>query len=646
MALSDILRARQAQKKTEINWKKEAEFLRAKFKREEMLRKEEKEREKKRRIQEDEERRRLKKLADDEAERIHKTKEYFQLDRLMRKHPEEGNPKYYGDNIASIHGTWIPHGDGSLFFEDKKFFEGKWVKGTMHGKAIFTHEDGSIWEGNFRMGAIHGVGYLTVNDKREEVLAYNNVIHCYRSELYDGKQVEINDPTLRIGNSSRPRVTLMSHRKGWSFKCRFHDEVHPRERFVDFSTLKSFKVLHHLPLVYDMTRFDVPTEADVRYNYWNDVFGQPTRPKLGHAGGRFTASMKPKGVYIKTPEEKAKSEYDENIFESQEMGIGKTLMKLEKERVAAEKLAAWNKSLAEKRELEEAKRNEMVEKEEARVMAEAQAAQLEKKQQHRAEEEARLAQVKRENEKWDKRDNARGQLEASRALSRERSKRESQQFLQTFALEPLSKDAHVQPNARCLAADSPHQMESALAVMKYKESKLTTKAIRTLPRIQSRYAGNRYNYFGQSSSISELWTVKLIRTIVKFTYYDDYLGSSAESTAAFIGFSLDSEMTDNTKNSMSVLPLKDEETRIYIYDNLSGISFEMSDRQLSADTLEVFLFEDKRGQEPSKIGSAFFDFDVIKSKVGDEVEFVGPFHDGDDELGSIQVTITLTPLHV
>lgn len=106
---------------------------------------EEKERNRIQNIERIEEERRLKKIADDEIERKYKTKEYVKLDYLMRPSPEVGNPMYYGDNISTVHGTWIPHGQGSLHFEDKKFFEGKWVNGIMHGAACFTQDDGTIW---------------------------------------------------------------------------------------------------------------------------------------------------------------------------------------------------------------------------------------------------------------------------------------------------------------------------------------------------------------------------------------------------------------------------------------------------------------------------------------------------------------------
>ena len=71
---------------------------------------EEKERQRKQKLEQIAEEKHLKKIADDEIECIYKTKEYIQLDYLMRPSPAEGSPMYYGENIASVHGTWIPHG--------------------------------------------------------------------------------------------------------------------------------------------------------------------------------------------------------------------------------------------------------------------------------------------------------------------------------------------------------------------------------------------------------------------------------------------------------------------------------------------------------------------------------------------------------
>lgn len=370
---------------------------------------------------------------------------------------------------------------------------------------------------------------------------------------------------------------------------------------IDFSTLRSFKILHHLPLVYDQTRFDIPLEADPRYSYWEDVYGQITRPKLGHAGGRFGAEMKPRDVKILSITEKPSSDYTENVFESQEMGIGRSIMEKERKRVLEKKMEAWNKSLAEKRELEDQERGRLVAQEEARVMAEAQAKQTEKSKQRRADEEARKKQVEDENSKWDNRDDAIEKLKHNREQKQELFRQQSQSSFSAFALEPLSREELSSPNSRpssrqsrdlIRAESNPFSFadlsfsDSPLKSLCKKESILQAKALKTLPRIQSRYSKNRKR---MEESDFEYGIVSFIKASVNFTYYDDYVGSSAEKIAAFIGLSLESEMTDDPQTCKSVLPLANEETRIYQFPNLSMISFEMTATKLSVDTLEVCI---------------------------------------------------------
>lgn len=106
---------------------------------------------------------------------------------------------------------------------------------------------------------------------------------------------------------------------------------------MDFSTLKHFKILHHLPRVYDLSRFNIQTDHPDRYNYWSDTFLSGTRPSLGVAGGRMTAEMKPLNASLLPIKDRAVSLYDENWFESREMGIGLSLIELEQRRFAEKK---------------------------------------------------------------------------------------------------------------------------------------------------------------------------------------------------------------------------------------------------------------------------------------------------------------------
>ena len=284
--------------------------------------------------------------------------------------------------------------------------------------------------------------------------------------------------------------------------------------------------------MYDQTRFDIPLEADSRYSYWQDVYGQITRPKLGHAGGRFGAEMKPKDVKIISVAEKPNSDYTENVFESQEMGIGRSIMEKERKRVLEKKMEAWNKSLAEKRELEDQARAQLVAEEEARVMAEAQTKQTEKAKQRRADEEARKQQIADENSKWDHQDDALDKLKLDRDQKQKLFRQKSQSSFSAFALEPLTREELSSPNGRSQrdllrleSADAPTPgsrslTDSPLKCLAKKESKLQSKALKMLPRIQSRYSENRKRL---EESDFEYGVVTFIKASVNFLYYDDYV---------------------------------------------------------------------------------------------------------------------------
>ncbi len=51
-------------------------------------------------------------------------------------------------------------------------------------------------------------------------------------ELIEGKQIELHDKQMKIGNNAFPRLTIMYHVRDWNYMCRWHDEIIPRERNV------------------------------------------------------------------------------------------------------------------------------------------------------------------------------------------------------------------------------------------------------------------------------------------------------------------------------------------------------------------------------------------------------------------------------
>jgi len=270
------------------------------------------------------------------------------------------------------------------------FLEGTFKFGRIHGQGVLRLEDGRMWEGEFKNGKIHGVGLVVeqvpgpegshVLTKREAI-ARNHVVICHKDELVEGVQVELNDPTLALGLVGQPMscnkvyASVMFHVRGWKYRCRFHEEVKPRERDVEFSSLRTFKVLHHLPKVYHISRFGdegAPVDAEPRYDYWSDVYGPYAKlkgPKLGIAGGRRTAEMRPFQAEPLKPVARthAKTDYKENSFESFMVGIGAAQEEEEVARRKELKKRQFLELIDKRRSDAEAERQKAIEEEQARI---------------------------------------------------------------------------------------------------------------------------------------------------------------------------------------------------------------------------------------------------------------------------------------
>ena len=227
------------------------------------------------------------------AEIVRKTKKYWKLNEFSDEQDSIAmNPTYFGEHITDHKGdAWVPHGKGKFLVGDEPIIEGTYKKGYLHGNATHSFDDDSKWEGEYKDGYMEGIGYYTTaqedpvydengavvgsppKQRRREAIARRNILMCYKDELGAGKQVEFNDHTMHvITNTRRPRATIMHHVRGWKFRCHFHDEIRPRERDVVFSSIRDFKVLHHLPLIYHTTEFGVCNDPPVRYDYYQDVY--------------------------------------------------------------------------------------------------------------------------------------------------------------------------------------------------------------------------------------------------------------------------------------------------------------------------------------------------------------------------------------
>ena len=360
------------------------------------------------------------------AEIKRKTKDFWRLDHLNERVLLPPHfPGYFGEHIDAGKGSWMPHGQGHFHYKHETILEGTFRKGLIHGNGKLRLEDGRVWEGEFKAGKIHGIGLVTELARdgegiaaKREAIARDHVVICHKDEIVDGVQVELQDPTLALGLVGQPLscnkvlASVMFHVKGWKYRCRFHDEVHPRERDVEFSSLRSFKVLHHLPKVYHISRFEhgAPVDAEPRYDYWSDVYGPYMKlkgPRLGIAGGRRTAEMRPHQAEALKPIARthAKTDYKENSFESHMVGIGAAQ---EEEEIARRKELKKKQfeALIEKRRADaEAERLKAIEEEQARITAEdlakAKAKAAEAEAQRKRDQEALAAAVAKAAEEYD-----------------------------------------------------------------------------------------------------------------------------------------------------------------------------------------------------------------------------------------------------
>lgn len=290
-------------------------------------------------------------MAEKEKETIRKTKQYFKLNKFNRKVQLEENTVYFGDHYGT-HGAWIPHGHGEYLVGDTLIYEGNFCDGLPNGKVIYELDDGSKWDGPFIAGNMDGVGTLTSRKGEiREVLLRNNIIVCDKNELLVGKVVEIRDSKFSImSGCGTARVTITAPIVGWRFHVRLQDEVCPRERELDFSQFKDFKVLHTLPQVYHlMERHTTPS-----YDYFKDNYGDQGRPRLGVAGGRTnTEKTKTIGCRALPVVERSRSDHVENLFESATAGLAAGLEQ-ESERRKKENAAKQWRELIERRRKEEA----------------------------------------------------------------------------------------------------------------------------------------------------------------------------------------------------------------------------------------------------------------------------------------------------
>lgn len=261
-----------------------------------------------------------------DIEKEKKTKPYFVVDKFNRQVPPEQSPVYFGE-YKRTKDSWLPHGSGQMLLDDEVHTDGTYVNGLLWGQAKYVERNGSVWEGTFYEGQMHGTGFYTENDfekyppprrrgsedsdegsavligraealdrgdrietngghfhtigNRLEALMHRGELVCYLKELEAGVQLQLSDASLCVPLGAR--ATIIKWVKGWKFRVRMQDELNPRERQIDLSTVKKFHVLRELKMAYDLTIFasgrggggNIRMDETRSYDYVKDTYQLP-----------------------------------------------------------------------------------------------------------------------------------------------------------------------------------------------------------------------------------------------------------------------------------------------------------------------------------------------------------------------------------
>jgi hypothetical protein len=337
---------------------------------------------------------------------LHKTKEFFYYNEFNRKVIPPGAPLYFGDHLdfgtnPSMNPAWLPHGRGEFRIDretidddgDKEIIRGEvklqgyFDKGLIHGTSHIKFKENNEYTGDVRRGILHGTGVLTegasvkyieppdgkrayverIPGKVRPAILRNNLVVCYQDELMVGKQIEIDDPTFRASSSSdKPRAVLVHHVKDWKYRIRLNDELHYVERVVDLQGLKSFKVLHHLPLIHTLTEFNIDVDTKSLYKYDEDVFKGKVKYEI--EGDRRKLDMTYHNVVPNLKTDARTTDRRENFFEPLAIGIGTAVEEEEKARIIAAKKKQFDDMIEKKRKDEEEAKQRMLQEEQERTL--------------------------------------------------------------------------------------------------------------------------------------------------------------------------------------------------------------------------------------------------------------------------------------
>lgn len=233
--------------------------------------------------------------------------------------------------------------------------------------------------------------------QERHALAKENIVICFQDELVPGRQMEFIGPLS--GLSCAPfstnlacRAIVISHltnsqtketgKHSWLYKLRFSDEINPKVRDIDLEIYTHFRVLRNLPLIYDLSLFDIRTESKRIDDF------RVALPTISPPSPVKNPNYKVSTVLLpKFPARSYKERLD-NVFEARAAGIGAAEEEEERERLKQLQKEQWAKLIAERKIAFEAARRKEIEDEQQRLMMEDVSKQKLIAQQKREEEKA------------------------------------------------------------------------------------------------------------------------------------------------------------------------------------------------------------------------------------------------------------------
>jgi len=223
-----------------------------------------------------------------------------------------GFGEFHYDGSIECEGQYVNgklFGEGKYNFQESNYF-GAFKEGNMHGDGVMVTPKGReivLMRNNIKICSKDGKcliqSYVDVMVCRSFSNLASNFI-----ELLEGKQIEFDDPSLKLysngasnsdtlhfkdnskgiksyikgspqkaastvastgmevlayqmqslcpsNGSNKIKGCIMRHIYDWRYLIRFDNEVYPRQREIDLSRIKYFKVLHHMPMVIHLDNY-------------------------------------------------------------------------------------------------------------------------------------------------------------------------------------------------------------------------------------------------------------------------------------------------------------------------------------------------------------------------------------------------------